>query len=218
VCGHGSTTNTEYKAFNPGAELHGRGDWNDRYRSVEHLFSAEPDSELVSRAARIPAGHAVDLGAGEGRNSFWLARAGWQVTAVDFSEVALARLRERAAKEGLPVEVVDADLDDYLRRGEQYDLVVLANLHRAPDERRQMFEAAAGAVASGGYLFVVGHHLDALGQAGPPDGDRLYTERRLEGAFPGLEVLEMNRCERAHGDVDRVPVVDLVVWATRRPV
>ena len=195
--------------------MHGRGDWDDRYRSADHLFSAEPDSELVARAKGLPAGHAVDLGAGEGRNSFWLARAGWAVTAVDFSEVALARLREHAAHEDLPIEVVDADVGDYLRRGQRFDLVVLANLHPAPDERQQMLQAAAHAVASGGHLFVVGHHLDALGHAGPPDGDRLYTEGRLEGAFPGLEVLEMYRCERAHGDVDHIPVVDLVIWATR---
>ena len=196
--------------------MHGRGDWDDRYRSVDHLFSEEPDSELVTRAKDLPAGHAVDLGAGEGRNSFWLARAGWKVTAVDFSEVALARLHERATNEDLAVEVVDADVGDYRRRGKRFDLVVLANLHPAPGERQQVFQAAAGAVASGGHLFVVGHHLDALGHAGPPDGDRLYSECRLEGAFPGLEVLEMHRVERAHGDVDHVPVVDLVIWARRR--
>jgi SAM-dependent methyltransferase len=194
--------------------LVGRAEWDRRYENAEHLFISEPDGELVSRTKDLAVGTAVDLGAGEGRISAWLARAGWQVTAVDFSNVALGRLRELAATEGLPIEAVDAEIEDFLGRGGQFDLVVLANIHPAPVDRGRLFRGAAGAVAPGGHLFVVGHHLDSLGRAGPPDGDRLYTEARLEGAFLGLELLEVRRLERAHGDAG-VPVVDLVVWAAR---
>ncbi len=197
-----------------GDTLVGRAEWDRRYESAEHLFVAEADPELVSRVKDLAPGTAVDLGAGEGRISAWLARAGWNVTAVDFSKVALARLRELSAAEGLPIGAVEAEIEDYLRRGERFDLVVLANIHPASDERRRLLRAAAAAVAPGGHLFVVGHHRDSLGQAGPPEEDRLYSEDRLEGAFPGLEVLEVSRLARAHGDAG-VPVIDLVVWAAR---
>ncbi|MGB9112387.1 MAG: class I SAM-dependent methyltransferase [Acidimicrobiales bacterium] len=195
----------------------GRAEWDRRYESSAHLFIVEADAELVSRVKDLVPGSAVDLGAGEGRISAWLARAGWRVTAVDFSKVALDRLRELAAAEELPIEAVETEIEDYVGGGARFDLVVMANIHPASNERRRLFRAAAEAVAPGGHLFVVGHHLDSLGQAGPPDGDRLYTEDRLEGAFPGLEVLEAHRLARAHGDAG-VPVVDLVVWAARPPV
>lgn len=192
----------------------GGADWDRRYEGADRLFSAEPDGELVFRARTLRAGRAIDLGAGEGRNSVWLARAGWEVTAIDFSGVALGRLRERAADEGLAIEAVECEIERYLSRGGTFDLVVLANIHTAADDRRRLFRAVADAVAPGGHLFVVGHHLDSLGRAGPPDGDRLFTEDRLFGVFPGLDVIDVSRIERAHGDVE-VPVVDLVVWATR---
>jgi SAM-dependent methyltransferase len=195
-------------------EMVGGSEWDRRYESADHLFIAEADGELVSRVEGLEPGRAVDLGAGEGRISTWLARAGWKVTAVDFSKVALDRLRGLAGAEGLSIDVVEADIGDYLGRGERFDLVVLANIHPDPDDRDRLFRAAAAAVAPGGHLFVVGHHLDSLGQAGPPDADRLYSEERLAGAFPGLDVLEMSRLARAHGDAG-VPVVDLVVWAVR---
>jgi SAM-dependent methyltransferase len=192
----------------------GRDEWDRRYEGAERLFSAEADGELVARAGTLPPGRAADLGAGEGRNSIWLAGAGWQVTAIDFSQVALGRLRARAASEHLTVETVAADIDNYLQNGETFDLVVVANIHPDPDDRRRLLQAAAAAVATGGHLFVVGHHLDSFGRAGPPDEARFYTEERLAGLFPGLELLELARIERTHGDID-APVVDLVVWATR---
>ncbi len=194
----------------------GRGqDWDRRYESTPRLFSTEPDDALLELAGGLTPGRALDLGAGEGRNSLWLARRGWQVTAVDLSTVALDRLAAEAAAEGLAIKTELADISDYLARGERFDLVVVANIHPAPEERGRLLAAAADAVASGGHLFVVGHHLDSLGRAGPPFAERLYTEDRLEAAFPGLEVLRIERRERPGGDVT-TPLVDVVAWATRR--
>lgn len=67
------------------------------------MFRAEPDESLVELVSPLPPGRAVDLGAGEGRNSLWLAREGWDVVAVDASEVALDRLSRAAAVEGVEV-------------------------------------------------------------------------------------------------------------------
>jgi len=44
---------------------------------------AEPAPEFVGALASVPPGTALDLAAGLGRNSRWLAARGWQVTAVD---------------------------------------------------------------------------------------------------------------------------------------
>lgn len=188
-----------------------RHDWNRRYAGVERLFSGEPDDALVEMAGGLPPGRAVDLGAGEGRNALWLARNGWRVTAVDLSEVALGRLDAAARAEGLAVEVVSEDMGEYLSRGERFDLVVMANIHPAPDQRAILLAAAARALAPGGHLFVVGHHPDSLGRAGPPDPDRLYTQDDLASAFPGLRVLRIERRERRRGDVAG-PIVDVVAW------
>ena len=54
----------------------------------------------------LPAGRAVDLGTGEGRNAIWLAERGWQVTAVDFSAVGLARAARLAAERAVSVDWV----------------------------------------------------------------------------------------------------------------
>ena len=107
-----------------------------------------------------------------------------------------------------------ADMNEYLAGGERFDLVVLANLHPAPDERDALLAASAETLTPGGYLFLVGHHVDSLGVAGPPDPRRLYTEDLLAQAFPGLELLRLERRDGRHGDTDK-PSVDVIVWAVR---
>ncbi len=189
-------------------------DWNERYASADRLFSAKPDETLEQLAAALPPGRALDLGAGEGRNSLWLAGQGWHVTAVDLSDVALSRLAGQAAAQALDITTEVADMNEFLARGERFDLLVLANLHPGPAARAELFSRSAAAVAPGGHLFLVGHHVDSLGKAGPPSAERLYTEDVLKEAFPGLELLRLERREGVHGDRDE-PVTDIVAWATR---
>jgi SAM-dependent methyltransferase len=188
-------------------------DWDQRYAAVGRRFSIHPDTALVELVTPLPPGRALDLGAGEGRNSLWLARQGWTVTAVDGSSVALDRTRAAATAEGLSVSPVQADIGDFLRRRDTYDLVVIANIHPSPEERAELLRAAVGAVRPGGHLFLVGHHVDSLGRVGPLDAARLYTEAALASALPGLRTLLLERRERTLGGDTGEPVVDMVLWA-----
>ena len=199
-----------------GRRGHGDGqDWDRRYAATARLFSAEPDPALVALAGSVPVGRALDLGAGEGRNSLWLARNGWDVTAVDVSAVALGRLAEAASAQGSHVRTVVGDMQELLTSGERYDLVVVCFIHPAPDRRASLLAGMAGAVAPGGDLFVAGHHLVSLGMAGPPDPDRLYTEDRVRDAFPSLRTLRLERRQRTTADGQ--VIVDLLVWAVQPP-
>jgi SAM-dependent methyltransferase len=189
-------------------------EWDQRYATAEHQFPTEPDPALVEHVAALPPGRAVDLGAGEGRNALWLASRGRDVTAVDLSSVALDRAAAAALRAALGLHAVRADLEEYLADGHRFDLVVVANAHPEPAARARLFAAAAGAVAPRGHLFVVGHHLDSRGRAGPPDPERLYAD--LAGAFPELELLELGRVERRRGSGMK-PLVSLVAWAVRLP-
>jgi SAM-dependent methyltransferase len=187
--------------------------WDQRYAAVGRLFSSHPDTAMVELVTPLPPGRALDLGAGEGRNSLWLARHGWTVTAVDASSVALDRVGAAAADGGLSVSPVQADIGDFLRRGDSFDLVVIANIHPSPEERAVLLRAAVGAVRPGGHLLLVGHHVDSLGRVGPLDAARLYTEEALGGALPGLRTLLLERRERTLGGDTGEPVVDVVLWA-----
>ena len=70
-------------------------DWAEFYRA---MIGREPRA-LFPRALEAwgtrPPGVAIDLGAGDGTETFALLAAGWQVTAVDSSEASAALMRDR---------------------------------------------------------------------------------------------------------------------------
>lgn len=192
-------------------------EWDARYRAQARLFREEPDDTLVELASLLVPGTALDLGAGKGRNSLWLAKQGRDVVAVDASAVALDRLRSAAATEGVTVGTVATDVFDYLQsasiRGLSFDLVIIAFVHPPAEERARLLAVAAERVAAGGYLFAVAHHVDSLGKTGPPDPERLYVEDDLGAVADGLEVV---RLERRTGQSDITdPGVDAFLWAQR---
>jgi SAM-dependent methyltransferase len=181
----------------------GPREWNRRYAGRELLWTAQPNRFLVAEVADLAPGRALDLACGEGRNAVWLAEQGWRVTGVDFSEVALAKAGELAAARGVDASWVRADLLDYRPDRRACDLVVVLYLQVRAAERRQIVRAAAGAVAVGGTLLVVGHDSSNLehGHGGPRDPSVLYTAADITGDLDGTG-LEVERADLVRRPVD----------------
>jgi len=112
-------------------------------------FEEPPDPLLVSFAAPLKPGRALDLACGLGRNALWLAEHGWRVTAVDRSEAATTFLRSEADRRKLPLTVIanDLELGKFVIQPESWDLVLIANYLQ-----RDLYEPAKGGVAPGGVL------------------------------------------------------------------
>ena len=193
-----------------------REDWDRRYAGPESLWSAKPNRFLVAEVAGLEPGRALDLACGEGQNAVWLAGLGWEVTAVDYAEVAIAKAIERAAREGVAVDFHADDLLRYRPEARAFDLVLILYLHMPSDGRRLVLERAAAAVAPGGTLVLVGHDLLNLteGVGGPSDPDLLFTPDDVVAELHGLDVEKAERVLRDVHDADR-PAIDALVRATR---
>jgi SAM-dependent methyltransferase len=136
--------------------------WDQRYRSRAQLFSGAPNGVLVTEAADLPPGQALDVGCGEGADALWLAGRGWQVTGVDISRVALERAAARAAGITQAVSWTRADLTTAALPADAFDLV---SAQYFPLPRRSGDTALRGllaAVAPGGTLLFASHDLADL--------------------------------------------------------
>ena len=191
--------------------------WNERYHQAEWVWSLAPNRFVAEQLAGLSPGRALDLACGEGRNALWLARQGWRVTAVDFAEVALDKGRRRAAKDGLELEWIAADLTVYVPEPGGFDLVLIAYLHLQPGDMRAVLSRAANALAPSGMLFVVGHDATnpAEGVGGPQDPGILYTPETIATS---LDTLRIDRAERVKRPVDGAPrpAIDTLVVAVRQ--
>lgn len=218
------TTGPGPPAYDGSEEAHDeQGWWEERYAAHDAVWSGHVNPQLAAVAAGLPPGRALDVGAGEGGDALWLAERGWEVTALDFSEVALGRGRRRAEESGLTGRTTWrwADARAWAPGAERWDLVSSQFLHLPAGGMVAVVRRLAEAVAEGGTLLVVGHHPDDLG-TGLRHG-RAEWLFEPEDLVPALEAAAWEvrtevreRVEAGHGR-GPVGVRDSVLLARRRP-
>jgi SAM-dependent methyltransferase len=132
-------------------------EWDSRYAGQEKMWSGAPNGALLTEVAGLTPGRVLDVGCGEGADAIWLAKGGWDVTALEVSGVALRRAAGHAQDAGVSISWVHAELTTSALPPATFDLVsaqypVLLRTPGADGER-----ALLAAVAPGGTLLVVHH-------------------------------------------------------------
>jgi SAM-dependent methyltransferase len=133
--------------------------WDERYATSDRLWSGAPNQALVTAVATLIPGRVLDIGCGEGADAVWLAGAGWTVTGLDVSGVALERAQLHAADAGVSVAWVQSGFVDARLPTASFDLVSAQYPVLAKTEDNLAENALLDAVAPGGTLVVV-HHAD----------------------------------------------------------
>lgn len=137
---------------------HDRAD--DFFRQYQSVAAEKVHASWLAVLDAMPAGHALDVGAGSGRDARYLAERGWSVVAVEPADA----LRERAMQ--LPVAGVTWLADSLPELGAVYrlqikfDLIVLSAvwMHIAPSARARALRKLAGLLKPGGKLIVTLRH------------------------------------------------------------
>ncbi|MEM1172295.1 MAG: class I SAM-dependent methyltransferase [Cyanobacteria bacterium P01_H01_bin.35] len=164
--------------------------WNRRYSTEDWFFGHSPNQFLVEQIQQLcpsPKARILSLGEGEGRDALWLARQGFQVTAIDGSEVGLQKLNRVAKQENLVIETIHRDLANYEPMKGQFEFVLSFFCHLKPVLRSVVHHRAAQALKPNGYLilqaFAPGQRQENLSSGGPKDITMLYDTACLEQDF-----------------------------------
>jgi 2-polyprenyl-3-methyl-5-hydroxy-6-metoxy-1,4-benzoquinol methylase len=181
-------------AFEDAAET-----WNRRFDGDEFLFGIEPNVWLREQASWLPPrGHVLCVADGEGRNSVWLARQGFEVDAFDIAEVGVAKARRHAERNGVRVNFQACDCEAYAWPQAQFDGVAAIFIQFAdPAQRRRLFERMVTSLKPGGVLILQGYTPKQLDYrtGGPPIASHLYTQELLREAFAAMEILVLREYE-----------------------
>lgn len=171
--------------------------WNARYSQGFEPFPDRPAEWLVEHRALLGGGgRALDVACGDGRNATYLARLGYDVEAIDASDVAIDALRGAARDRGLAVTARVVDLEREPLPAGPYDVIVTMNFLQ-----RDLFGALQGALAPRGLLFyeTLGTaHVEQLGRSFNPA--YLLERGELLRAFGALEVVAHHEGVAARAD------------------
>jgi SAM-dependent methyltransferase len=150
------------------------------------VLGDRPSDFLVSSAADLPVrGLALDLAAGEGRNSIFLSELGFEVVALDISQRALTKLRNAGSLTGAPVFPAVVDLENYPLPDNLFDAVLVFNYLN-----RELAEPIANSLKRGGILIYETLTIDYL-RWNPGFNPRYLLARgELSEMFPTLRLLK----------------------------
>ncbi len=167
------------------------------------LFGSHADAKVMELAARVKeqlaySPYILDIGAGTGRNTFPLARMGYQVDALEMTSAFAEQLQVIAQNENLPVNVIPYDILDPLTRLKTlaYNLVICCEVtshFRDVDQLRLLFAKVCDYIQRGGVFLFNAFITDPNYE--PSDLHRqiseiawstLFTEEDLQNALHNL--------------------------------
>ena len=161
--------------------------WNETWAGIEDCGSGS-DEILVDQVDSLTPGRALDIGSGTGGNAIWLAKHGWQVTALDYSAVAIEKGRRLATEQGVNVDFVVADASEYQPPG-RYDLITCFYIQLFPKQRATMLAAMSKALVQGGTLLFVSHDKSSRPRGwSSEDLLSLTTSEEIVAELPGLQI------------------------------
>jgi len=165
--------------------------WDNKYDGEDYLYGTEPNDFLREQMHRLKKGRVLCLAEGEGRNAVHLARAGFEVTAVDSSAVGLAKAARLAAQHGVVIELLRTDLADYTVAPGSWEAIVSIFCHLPADLRRRVHRDVVAGLCAGGTLLLEAYtprQLD-FGTGGPPSAEFMMELGTLEEELAGLNFL-----------------------------
>lgn len=160
--------------------------WDRRYRARKFVLGGEANLFLRRHIRHLSSGRALDIAAGEGRNSVFLARHGFEVDAVDISPIGLAKAKRLAKQAGVKIRPCLADLDRFLIPEEHYDLI--ADFYFLS---RRLISRIKKGLRKGGKVIFETYLIDQrdLGTGGPRDPKYFLKHNELLRLFKGFRIL-----------------------------
>ncbi len=174
-------------------------DWDERYSIDEYLFGKEPAQALLRNEEHlVSGGTTLVIADGEGRNSVYLAKKGFKVTATDNSIVANQKAKSLAVSENVQVDYRLEDFFDINWSEKNYDNVIGICFQFVPHHLiDNVLMDLRSATKKGGTLLIHGYTPTQLkyGTGGPKDKSLMYTKNTFTNLFHESEIFKLEEYE-----------------------
>lgn len=152
--------------------------WDRVYADPNPFFSTAPNTFMTEVVKGLKPGRALEIGMGQGRNTVYLAKLGWNVSGLDISERGMEIARKSAEAAGVRITTIKASMDDFEYGVGQWDLIV------ATYEGVSWLEQAAKGLKPGGFVVMEAYSRTAQSLPrsgfGPNELLKLFMDQNLE--------------------------------------
>ncbi len=184
--------------------------WDQRYNVQEYIYGTKPNDFLkdnvsvlskgsfLPKESFLPKGKLLSLAEGEGRNAVYLAKLGFQVTAVDSSSVGINKAKQLAKENKVDIEFIQSDLGEFNFGNEQWDNVISIFCPLPASVRQAMYKKIERALKPKGIFLLEAYRPEQIHNetGGGKDPETMQTASSLRKELANLAFYHLVETER----------------------
>lgn len=171
--------------------------WNERYAGNEFVYGKTPNAFFKEHLDQLSPGKILLPADGEGRNSVYAAKNGWEVTAVDYSTNGKQKALNLADEEKVEIEYHVSNLAEFNFETNKYDAAAFIYVHLPRSIIKTVYSNIIKSLKPGGKIILEVYSINQLGKnsGGPKDERVLYSDKKLEELLEGTNIQFLKEME-----------------------
>ncbi|MCE0492896.1 class I SAM-dependent methyltransferase [Vibrio salinus] len=172
--------------------------WDNIYDVDEYVYGRCANDFLRNNINMIPKGNILCLADGEGRNSVFLAKQGYHVTAVELSAVAIKKAQKLADENHVNIEFIQADLQDFNLGKSRWDAIVSIFCHLPETIRSSLHQRIEQSLKPNGIYLAEAYTPKQLNfkTGGPANINMMISSKIIKQELPALHFRLLMEKER----------------------
>lgn len=165
--------------------------WNERYAQEEYIYGQEPNEYLKEKLSLLSPGKILFPADGEGRNSVYAAKKGWESEAFDISIEGKFKAELLAQEMDVRIYYTVSDVEHITYPEKSFDALALIYAHFPVSVRTAYHRKLSAYVKNGGALileaFSKSHSIFQKSNpqvGGPGNPEMLYQLDEIKSDFP----------------------------------
>ena len=173
--------------------------WDERYDEPEYAYGVKPNDFLLANHKVLPQGKVLSLAEGEGRNAVFLAKQGFQVTAIDSSIVGINKAKKLAEENDVKVDFLHIDICDFNFEENYWDAIVSIFCPLPSMLRRDVYLRLQRSLKKGGVFLLEAYTPKQVqfDTGGGKDRDLMQSSQTLNQELTALKFSHLSELQRS---------------------
>ena len=190
--------------------------WNQKFLRDGYLYGKEANEFIKSSYVNFKKNQRVlCLGEGEGRNAVFLAKKGYEVAAIDASDIGLSKLQAWAKESNVNVETKCMDINEWIPT-KKYGAILFTFMHLSMLELEKTIEKIEESLKEGGFFIVEVFSKSQINKnsGGPKNLDLLYSVEDFQKCIKSLKIHKLEevivKLNEGNGHMGEASVIRLI--------